>query len=252
MIGRGVYDALTIGICVAGVFTFVALFFIVAPYGRHARGGWGPTVPDRVGWLVMESPSLVWFSIVFFSGKHRAEIAPLALWAMWALHYAHRTLIYPLRTKTKGKRMPVAIVAMAIAFNVTNATANASFISELGEYGVGWLVGVRFVVGVALFFGGMLLNLDADRRLFALRAPGETAYKIPRGGLYELVSCPNYLGEIVEWIGWAIASWSPSGAAFAFYTIANLAPRARSHHAWYRRTFADYPSRRKALVPFVW
>ncbi len=150
--------------------------------------------------------------------------------------------------------MPVVIVAMAIAFNVTNATANASYISDLAEYGVKdrWLASARFVLGAALFFGGMLLNLDADRRLFALRAPGETAYKIPRGGLYERVSCPNYFGEIIEWIGWAIASWSLSGAAFAFYTFANLAPRASSHHAWYRRTFPDYPPKRKALVPFLW
>ena len=65
------------------------------------------------------------------------------------------------------------------------------------------------------------------------------------------MSCPNYLGEILEWTGWAIASWSLAGAAFAVYTAANLAPRAFAHHAWYRQQFQDYPARRKALVPFV-
>jgi steroid 5-alpha-reductase/3-oxo-5-alpha-steroid 4-dehydrogenase 1 len=98
----------------------------------------------------------------------------------------------------------------------------------------------------------MALNLESDARLLSLRAPGEAAYKIPRGGLFAWVSCPNYLGEIAEWVGWALASWSIGGAAFAFYTAANLAPRAASHHAWYRRTFSDYPAERKALVPFVW
>jgi hypothetical protein len=95
------------------------------------------------------------------------------------------------------------------------------------------------------------VNLWADGRLRRLRAPGETGYAIPRGGLFELVSCPNYLGEIVEWIGWAVASASLAGLAFAVYTAANLAPRAIAHHAWYREKFPGYPGSRKALVPFL-
>jgi protein-S-isoprenylcysteine O-methyltransferase Ste14 len=252
MIRHATYEALALGIFAAGAATFFALFFVVAPYGRHVRPGWGPTVPDRLGWMAMESPSLVWFGIVFFAGPHRGEAAPLALWALWTLHYAHRTLVYPLRTRSKGKRMPVAIVGLALAFNLANATANAAFLSHFGEDPPGRLWSAPFVGGVLLFALGMGINLDADRRLFALRAPGETAYASPRGGLYEFVSCPNYLGEIIEWSGWALASGSLAGAAFAFFTFANLAPRAASHHAWYRRTFPDYPPQRKALIPFVW
>jgi protein-S-isoprenylcysteine O-methyltransferase Ste14 len=70
--------------------------------------------------------------------------------------------------------------------------------------------------------------------------------------MYRWISCPNYFGEIVEWIGWAIATWSLAGLAFALWTAANLAPRAHSHHQWYRESFADYPQERKALVPRLW
>jgi 3-oxo-5-alpha-steroid 4-dehydrogenase 1 len=87
--------------------------------------------------------------------------------------------------------------------------------------------------------------------LRALRAPGERGYKIPKGGLYEWVSCPNYLGEMIEWTGWALATWSVAGLAFAVYTIANLAPRAVAHHRWYRMQFPEYPPGRKAIIPFV-
>jgi protein-S-isoprenylcysteine O-methyltransferase Ste14 len=87
--------------------------------------------------------------------------------------------------------------------------------------------------------------------LVRLRAPGATGYAIPRGGLYELVTCPNYLGEIVIWCGWALASWSWAGVAFAVYTLANLAPRARSHQAWYRATFPDFPKARRAMIPWL-
>jgi protein-S-isoprenylcysteine O-methyltransferase Ste14 len=249
-ISRGTYDALAYGVIAAGVATFVALLFVVAPYGRHTRGGWGPTIPERIGWMVMESPSLVLFSAIFFAGPRHAGTVPLLLWAMWALHYANRTIVHPLRIKST-RRMPIAIVAMAIVFNVTNATMNASFIGGLGEYASDATSQPRFIAGVVLFACGMVVNLDADRRLFALRTTHDGGYSIPRGGLYELVSCPNYLGEIVEWIGWAIASWSLGGLAFALFTIANLAPRALSNHAWYKRTFPDYPRARRALVPFV-
>lgn len=232
--------------------TYVALHFVVAPYGRHTRAGWGPTLPNRLGWMLMESPSLFLFALIYLRGSHRAEAAPIALCAMWLVHYAHRSLVYPLRLHSRGKRMPIVIALMAIAFNVLNVETNAPWISELGTYPAGWLTSAPFLVGSLLFVVGFVINTDSDRRLFRLRAPGESGYEIPTGGLYEWITCPNYFGEIVEWMGWALASWSLGGLAFALYTVANLAPRASAHHAWYRARFATYPARRKALVPFIW
>ena len=140
---------------------------------------------------------------------------------------------------------------MAILFNLLNNWVNARQVSALGDYPASWLSSPRFLVGCALFLGGFALNVASDRALRNLRAPGETGYKIPRGGAFELVTAPNYLGEIVEWTGWAIATWSPAGLAFAVYTFANLAPRAITHHRWYRERFPDYPRGRRALLPFL-
>jgi len=88
--------------------------------------------------------------------------------------------------------------------------------------------------------------------LRGLRQPGESGYKISNDRLFRWVSSPNYLGEITIWVGWAIATWSWPGLTFAFWTIANLLPRARANHAWYKATFPDYPPERKALVPGLW
>ena len=41
------------------VVVFVALFFVTAPYGRHLRAGWGPMLPARLGWMVMEATGVV-------------------------------------------------------------------------------------------------------------------------------------------------------------------------------------------------
>jgi protein-S-isoprenylcysteine O-methyltransferase Ste14 len=108
------------------------------------------------------------------------------------------------------------------------------------------------VPGVALFGLGQWINHQSDAILLALRAPGETGYKIPTGGLYRWVSCPNYLGELIIWTGWAVATWSSAGLSFAVYTFANLAPRAAANHRWYREQFPDYPPERRALIPFIW
>jgi hypothetical protein len=47
-------------------------------------------------------------------------------------------------------------------------------------------------------------------------------------------------------------TWSWAGLAFAYWTVANLLPRARANHVWYKQTFADYPPERKALFPGIW
>ena len=76
-------------------------------------------------------------------------------------------------------------------------------------------------------------------------------YKIPKGGLYEYISCPNYFGEIIEWVGFAVMTWSLPGLIFAMWTIFNLVPRAISHHKWYNQKFKNYPKSRKSIVPFI-
>lgn len=232
----------------AGI-TFASLQFVVAPYGRHVREGWGPQIPSRLGWIVMESPSALGFLWLYFRGAQAWEMVPLALMALWQVHYLHRTFIFPFRMRIGGKKMPLSIVAMAIGFNALNVYVNARWISHLGHYPDSWIWTPQFIAGVGLFFVGFWINVRADQMLANLRKPGEKGYKIPRGWLFEYVVNPNYFGEILEWLGWAIASWSIGGLAFAVYTFANLAPRAVSNLAWYRETFDDFPSGRKAVIP---
>ena len=232
------------------VVTFIGLCFVVAPYGRHGRGGWGPTVPARVGWLIMESPASLLFLLFYLFGEHRAELVPLVFLLLWQVHYVQRAFVYPLLMRGGG-RMPVSVMGMAIAFNVLNTWVNARWISEYGTYPTSWLADPRFIIGLVVFVAGFALNLGSDRILRRLRGSGATGYRIPFGGGYRFVSSPNYLGEIVEWTGWAIATWSLAGFSFALYTFANLAPRAMANHRWYQETFDDYPPDRKALIPFV-
>ena len=246
-----IHSYLVATIFLAAGLTFVALFFVTAPYGRHLRSGWGPTVPARVGWIIMESPTVLLFVFVYAQGDHALSTVPLVLAGLWQFHYVYRTLIYPFRIQPTAKWMPISIVGMAILFNCINAYINARWISQLGDYPDAWLVSTPLVVGVVVFLVGWVINQHSDLVLFRLRGSGEGGYKIPRGGLYGRVSCPNYLGEMLEWMGWAIAAWSLAGLAFAVFTIANLLPRAIANHRWYQDEFADYPVNRRAVIPYL-
>ncbi len=240
------------GILVA-ITVFVVLFFVSAPYGRHARTGFGPLVPNHYGWFIMEAPASILFAIFFITGRAPKNLPILLFFTLWELHYIHRAFIYPWTIRDGHKKMPLAVMLLGFGFNVGNSYANGHYLFTLsGGYPLDWLLDPRFIVGLALFLAGFVINRWADLDLRALRRPGEIDYSIPNGGLFSWVSCPNYLGEIIEWCGWALATWSLPGLAFAVWTIANLAPRARSHHAWYHANFPDYPKDRKALLPWLW
>jgi len=232
--------------------SLVTLFFIPAPYGRYADRTRGPLLPARWAWMAMEAPAVLAFALALAAAGPEAAIDAWVLTGFWMLHYLDRAFLYPFRIAPGARAMPLAIAGLGCAFNCVNGTLNGRGVVAEARGGASWLADPRFLGGALLFVAGWLANRWADRTLRALRGPGESGYRIPQGGLFRWVSCPNYLAECVQWIGWAVMSWSLAGAAFALWTLANLVPRARAHHRWYRARFADYPPERRALLPGIW
>ncbi|KAJ9694890.1 hypothetical protein PVL29_010389 [Vitis rotundifolia] len=236
--------------------TFISLRFLQAPYGKHHRPGWGPTVPPSLAWFLMESPT-VWLTLLIYPlGDRSSNPRSLILISIYLFHYIHRTLIYPLRlrnsTAAKRNGFPVSVALMAFGFNLLNAYLQARWVSQYANYeDDGWFWW-RFWVGLVIFLDGMLVNVRSDLALVGLKSQGG-GYKVPRGGWFESVSCANYFGEVVEWLGWAVMTWSWVGLGFLLYTCANLVPRARANHKWYLEKFGeDYPKGRKAVIPFLY
>ena len=234
-------------IMIAAWGTAISLLFIPAPYGRHDRPGWGPAVPQRLAWVLMELPSLAAFLLGWLWAGPPESALSWALGSFWTIHYGHRTFIYPLLIRPRpGASMKILLVVMAVIFNVLNGGLNGLFLAQ--GLRAGW--DIFATIGLALGAVGFAINHHADAGLRALRRE-HTGYQIPRGGLYRWISCPNYFGELVEWVGFAIAACSPFGWTFAAFTAANLVPRAMASHRWYRDTFADYPPERRAILPFI-
>ena len=233
------------------VIVFLILIFVKAPYGRHKTKGWGVEISAKKGWIIMESIPAVLLAVILVLG-HNRDLVVFFFWAIWTAHYVNRAWAWPNRAKLEQKLMPLSVVILAVIFNTINCLLNGIWLFDLsGGYEISWVTDPRFIFGVVIFFFGMIINIKSDDILFSLRDDGSTGYKIPRGGLFEKVSSPNYLGEIIEWFGFAIATWSLAGFTFAIWTFCNLAPRAFAHHRWYKQEFSDYPENRKALIPFV-
>jgi|SRR5689334_6985876 len=241
---------------VAIVWTLLAIAIVptqlktTAPYGRHARTDWGPSISNRLGWCLMELVSLVVFVVLVLSGPVTKTTPMWIFFGLWSAHYINRSLIFPWRTRTSGKLIPLAIVGSAIAFNSVNAGINGYYLGWSGAtYPDTWLSDPRFIIGLVVFVAGAGINIWADNKLIGLRASGSPDYTVPRGGLFNFVSCPNHMGEIIQWSGFALMCWNLPALSFAVWTACNLIPRAVSHHKWYREKFADYPPERRAVIP---
>jgi 3-oxo-5-alpha-steroid 4-dehydrogenase 1 len=231
---------------------FPLLLKITAPYGRHSTTRWGPMINNQLGWFVMELPALAVFLFFILSYADFEKLVIFLASLLWIIHYFQRVVIFPIRIRTRGKKMPVVILILAFLFNLVNGSFNGYWLSHFySDFNLNVTQLFRVIVGALLFITGFMVNQYHDRILIHLRKENKNGYKIPYGGLFRYVSCPNFLGEILEWSGFAILCWGLPALSFFIWTIVNLVPRAIDHHKWYKKNFIDYPQERKAIIPFI-
>ena len=241
---------------VLAVIVFFALHRINAGYGMMGSRKWGPSVNNRLGGFIMELPAFACMAVIWALSPRGGDPAPCVMGALFELHYFQRTFIFPFLIRGKN-RMPWTIIAMGMVFNAINAYMIGGWIFYLAPenfYTPSWLLSPLFFLGTIIFFIGMGINLHSDHVIRSLRKPGDSKHYIPSKGLYKFVASANYFGETVEWIGYAILTWSVAGVVFVLWTFANLAPRARAIHKKYSDEFGEqYTSlRRRYIIPFLY
>lgn len=67
-------------------------------------------------------------------------------------------------------------------------------------------------IGAAITLGGLLFEAEADREKF--NAKQINPKRFVDTGLYRIVRCPNYLGEIIIWLGIFISGFTTCKGAF--------------------------------------
>ena len=243
------FDSLFIWIAVAFLTFLILLFFKPSTYGRHTNLK-RLSISNKWGWFLMELPTLL-IVVFFLLGSLDFNITTTCFIFLYVIHYVNRVFVFPFRLNTKGKKIPVLIVVSAIFFNLVNVFFIGYYFGNFATgYDLNWLYSPQFIIGFSLFLTGAYINNQSDGILINLRKESENGYKIPHGGLFKYISCPNHFGEIIEWIGFAILTWSLPALAFALWTIANLLPRSIHHHKWYNENFDDYPKKRTAIIPY--
>ena len=248
-------------VALIGLVVFVSLYFVDAGYGKMRSEKWGPAINNKIGWFLMEMPV---FLIVLYlwamSPYNVTRRLPYVLFLLiFEFHYFQRSFIFPFLLKGKGQ-MPVVIMLFSVVWNIVNGYIQGFWLFHLAPrycpelYTPEWLYDPRFIIGTLVFFTGWIINMHSDHVIRHLRKPGDTNHYLPKKGLYKYVTSANYLGEITEWFGFAILTWSFAGLLFWWFTCCNLVPRANSIYHKYEKEFPDEFDRKKLkrIIPFIY
>ncbi|TKS85368.1 3-oxo-5-alpha-steroid 4-dehydrogenase 2 [Collichthys lucidus] len=204
------------GMILAGLGHFVHHRKTQPSYGRHMELSLAARmIPARLAWFIQEMPALLVPLLLMLTLHKPSSMGKYLLLGTFCIHYFQRTFIYSLLTR--GKPFPLGVMVSAGLFCTVNGFLQGHYLLHCVHFDDEW---------------------SAD-------------YRFKTGGLFEYVSGANYLGEIVEWFGYAVATWSLPALSFAVFSLCFIGPRAYYHHRFYKEKFKDYPKFRKALVPFI-
>lgn len=106
----------------------------------------------------------------------------------FTVHYFNRSIVYPLTNPSKSKSH-LLVLASAITFNVVNGYLQGYHVARIRNDEINY----KTIIGLIFFILGFILNIYHDRLLFNLKLTSNGQYLLPVGGLFNLISYPNYL-----------------------------------------------------------
>lgn len=238
---------------IIAVIVYIALQYFKAGYGYLRNDKWGPSISNKPAWIIMEVPVFIVMLVLMIKNWSNSTPVTTIMALLFLTHYFQRSFIFPFLMKGKSQ-MPIVIMLMGATFNIINGFLIGKWLFEYSDYPSDWFTSPQFIIGTVIFLIGMFINIHSDYIIRHLRQPGDTKHYIPKGGMFKYVSSANYFGEITEWFGFAILTWSIPGALFCLWTFANLAPRAKSLYNKYSEEFGDEFTdlKRKKVIPFIY
>lgn len=255
------YDYFLLIMTALAVVVFIVLQFITAPYGMTYDTGWGPSIRSNIGWMIMEVPVFIFmFLIYLFAMAFHIKpfnIVTFTIFVIFQAHYLQRAFIFPVLMRGTS-RMPLSIILTGFFFNTCNAVMQGFwlfFFSPEDYYPVSWFCTPQFIIGTILFFAGMVINIQSDKIIRNLRSDDkDNNYYLPTGFLFGKINSANYFGELLEWVGFAILSWSFAGLVFVFWSFANIVPRSKCVYERYTQFWGDdfKKLKRYKIFPFIY
>ncbi|XP_023514664.1 very-long-chain enoyl-CoA reductase-like [Cucurbita pepo subsp. pepo] len=169
----------------------------------------------------------------FFGYKAERVIHPVQTYAMyyWCFHYF--------------KRIMETFFVSYIAYYV-----NHPLYSPVGD--------LQMKIGFAFGLLCQVCNFYCHILLRKLRSPeGNGGYQIPKGFLFNIVTCANYTTEIYQWVGFNIATQTVAGYIFLVVATLIMTNWALAKHRRLKKLFDGkegrprYPRRWVILPPFL-
>jgi len=238
------------------VVVFISLYFVTAGYGQFRTRQWGWSIDNKLAWVLMEAPAFLTMAGIWYTSGCPTAAPQIVLLGLFLLHYFQRSFVFPLLMSGRSK-MPVTIMLSGVTFNIINGImqGGALFWFPREAYLEGWdyLTQGTSILGFIVFFIGMAINLHSDHVIRHLRQPGDTRHYLPQKGMYRYVTSANYLGELIEWTGFAIIAGSLAAWVFVWWTAANLVPRAHAIYNKYKVEFGkEALAEKKRIIPFIY
>ncbi|KAF5198641.1 3-oxo-5-alpha-steroid 4-dehydrogenase [Thalictrum thalictroides] len=202
---------------------------------------------SRTGMLLFYTPPFLagLFALTIFPNDGlRFMLVDLAL----TIHFFKRVFEVLFIHKYSGGMVLDSAVPITLSYFVSTATMiyNQHLTQNLPEPASD----LKYV-GVALFLLGTIGNFYHHIILAKLREKDDNGYKIPKGGLFDLVICPHYLFEILAFVGVSFISQTVYPFAFTIGTSLYLIGRSYATKKWYHSKFPNFPKDVKALIPYV-
>jgi 3-oxo-5-alpha-steroid 4-dehydrogenase 1 len=141
-------------------------------------------------------------TFLFFGDvEHRTNYYCLTIFGLYMLHYFNRSFVYPMGLTSGRRSLPTYIAVVGFLNNILSGfiqglQAKYWIFKQLGAY-LGYysplydnseFFSFHFILGLLLFLSGWAINTHSDAILRNLRRPGEIAYKIPLGGIFNFVT----------------------------------------------------------------
>ncbi len=198
------------------------------------------------GFILPGLLSIIVFATVFLSGNHAKTEITWIFFSFWIIHFTVKivfNLINPSHHETQ-----IANTKMLSAIVSINALINGYCLGWLWPaYAVSWMQNMAFISGSLILGLGFLIQITANIRM----TPKKNETDALDSGLHKIVFCPGYLGEILQWGGFAMITWNSSAAAAFCWMLATLLAQATSQKHKYLLQFPELPATRKALIPFI-
>ncbi|KAF9675045.1 hypothetical protein SADUNF_Sadunf10G0190700 [Salix dunnii] len=203
---------------------------------------------SRTGMLVLYVPAFLSgaASFVLYSNH---DLRLFLVKATLTIHYFKRVVevLYVHKYSASGVVLDSAVVISSSYFSATSTMIYGQYLTQ------GFpepQLDLKYP-GILLFLLGTIGNFYHHQVLASLRTNDDKEYKIPKGGLFDLVICPHYLFEVLGFIGIFFISQTLYSFCFTLGTTVYLIGRSYATRRWYLSKFEDFPKDVKALIPYV-